>query len=142
MSSDADVVRRIIDQRNAEAARWYAEGEIDSLAAIFCLDGWQMPPNTPALVGRDAIRAYWQQAIQWGKFEFLLDAQQVDVSGAMAIERGKYRLGFVAGPAAPPGLNSFEDWGNYLVYWRHDADGQWRIAADAPVSERALQQSQ
>src|SRR5579872_2077098 len=107
MNSDADIVRRIIETRNAEVARWYAQGEIDSVAAVFSADAWQMPPNAPALIGRDAIRAYWSQTVQWGKWEFLLDAQQVDVSGSMAIERGKYRLNFIAGPAAPPGMSSF-----------------------------------
>jgi ketosteroid isomerase-like protein len=78
---DADAVKDTIDTRNRELARWYAEGNIDSVAAVFAADAWQMPPNAPPLIGRQAIHAFWSQAIQWGKWEFTSQAQQVNVSG-------------------------------------------------------------
>ena len=137
-SQSIDSVREVINRHNANAVRWYAAGDIDSVAAIFAEDAWQMPPNNPPLVGRQAIRNFWRQAVQWGKWEFTLDAQRVDVSGPMAVERGKYVLRFTAGPGAPPGMASSEDRGNYLVHWRHEADGQWRVVGDAPVSELPL----
>jgi uncharacterized protein (TIGR02246 family) len=135
----ADRVRGVIERHNANAVRWYAAGDVDSLISIFAEDAWQMPPNNPALVGREAIRAYWRQALTWGKWAFTLQVQKVDVSGPLAVERGKYVLKFIAGPAAPPGMPSFEDHGNYLVHWRREADGQWRAVADAPVSEVPMQ---
>ena len=134
--SEVDAVRKIIEAHNAEISRCYAQGLFDSVAAVFTADAWQMPPNSPPLIGREAIRAFWAQATQWGGWQFSLSVQQVDVCGSIAVERGKYNLRFTAGPTAPPHMNSFEDWGNYLVYWRREEDGQWRIAADAPVSER------
>ena len=131
-------VRSIIERHNSSAARWYASGEIDSVASLFAEDAWQMPPNSPALVGREAIRQFWRQAVKWGKWEFSLQTQDVSVSGPVAIERGKYLLKFVAGPAAPLGMASFQDRGNYLVHWRRESDGEWRVAGDAPVSEVPL----
>jgi len=127
-------VRAIVDRHNADATHWYAAGDVDSLASIFAADAWQMPPNHDPLVGREAIRAFWRQAVTWGKWDFKLEAQSVDVSGSMAVERGKYSLRFRPGTGAPAGMHSSEDHGNYLVYWRLDSDGQWRIVADAPVS--------
>jgi uncharacterized protein (TIGR02246 family) len=131
-------VRETIERANKNASHWYADGDIDSVASIFASDAWQMPPNSPPLIGREAIRAFWRQAVQWGKWEFTLETQHVDVSGGMAVERGKYVLKFIAGPNAPPGMGSVEDRGNYLVHWRHEGDGQWRVVADAPVSELPL----
>jgi Ketosteroid isomerase homolog len=92
-----------------------------------------MPPNQPPLVGREAIRQFWRQATGWGKWEFSLKTQEVDVSGPIAVERGKYSVRFTAGSAAP--MPSFSDRGNYLVHWRRQPDGTWRIVGDAPVSE-------
>lgn len=134
-SQDAKDVRSIIERYNSNAERWYASGEIDSLVSLFAEDAWQMPPNSPPLVGREAIRHFWREAMKWGKWEFSLQTQDVSVSGPIAIERGKYLLKFVAGPGAPPGMTSFADRGNYLVHWRRELNGEWRVVGDAPVSE-------
>ncbi len=133
---DAAEVRGIIEGHNANLVRCYATGDIDSVAEVFASDAWQMPPNAPPLVGREAIRRFWRDAVRWGMWEFSLEAQAVEVSGPLAVERGKYRLRFTAEPETPPGMTSFEDWGNYLVHWRREGDGEWRIVGDAPVSER------
>ena len=132
---DPGDVRSRIERYNSSAARWYASGDIDSVASLFAEEAWQMPPNSPPLVGREAIRQFWRQAVKFGKWEFTFQTQDVSVSGPIAIERGKYRVRFVAGPGAPPGMVSFEDRGNYLAHWRRESDGEWRVVGDAPVSE-------
>ena len=137
--SNVDDVRQAIERHNVNAIRWYAAGDVDSLISIFAEDAWQMPPNSPPLVGRTAIGEFWRNAVRWGKWEFTLKTQAVDVSGLMAVERGKYVLRFTAGSGVPPGMSSFEDRGNYLVQWRQDGDKEWRVVADAPVSELPLQ---
>ncbi len=136
---DAARVRSVIEQHNADAVRWYAAGDVDSLVSIFAEDAWQMPPNSPALVGREAIRAYWREAVKRGKWEFSLQVQKVDVSGPLAVERGRYVVKFTAGQAAPAGTRSFEDRGNYVAQWRHEPNGQWLVVADAPVSELPIE---
>ena len=135
---EVDDVRRIIERHNADLERWYAAGQIDSVASVFAEDAWQMPPNSPALVGREAIRGYWNRAVEWGEWEFTLETRSVSVRGPMAVERGRYVLSFSPGPDAPPGMAAFDDHGNYLVHWRLEEDGEWRIVADAPVSEVPL----
>jgi len=132
--SEADAVRAIIDQHNAHLCEWYASGDIGAVAQVFAEDCWQMLSHTAPLVGRAAFREFWKQAVQWGVWRFTLKAQEVVVSDPIAVERGKYILEFSAGPAAPPGLKSNEDRGNYIVMWRHEQDGQWRILWDAPAS--------
>ena len=87
---------------------------------------------------REALREGWKQAAQCGKWDFTLKVQDVAVNGHIAVERGKYTLKFSAGPEAPPGLVSYEDKGNYVVFWRMESDKQWRVVWDAPVSELPL----
>ena len=136
--TNPDEVRRSIENQNTKAIRAYASGDADALASIVAEDAWQMPPNLPAVVGRSAIREFWRGAFGWGQWNFTFETQSVSVSGPMAVERGKYVLRFTAGPGAPPGMSSFEDRGNYLVHWHQEGDNQWRVVADAPVSELPL----
>jgi len=135
---DPEVVRKIIGEKNANLVKWYASGDIDKVAEVFAEDCWQMPPHAEPMVGREAFREGWKLAAKWGKWEFTLKAQDVAVNGHIAVERGKYTLKFSASPEAPPGLASYEDKGNYVVFWRMESDKQWRIVWDAPVSELPL----
>jgi ketosteroid isomerase-like protein len=130
---DPEQVRATIDRTNRLLERLYAEGQVDSAAMFFTEDVWQMPPNAPPIVGRDAYREWWSQAVGWGAWQFDLSMQDVVVTGAIAVERGKYTLSFEARPEVP--MPSFEDRGNYVAVWRLEPDGQWRIVWDAPVSE-------
>lgn len=133
-----DEVRWIIETKNKAVEEWYASGQIEKVAEVFTRDVWQMPPNSPPLVGREGLIGFWSQAVAWGKWSFDLATHDVVVSAPLAVERGKYRLTFEAGPDAPAEMPSFEDHGNYVVVWRRDDDDEWRIMWDAPVSERPL----
>jgi len=126
-------VRQAIEAHNANAERWYLNRQVDSLAAIFAEDVWQLPPNMAPIVGHDSLRAFWTNALTWGRWEFDLQTQDVVTAGSLAVERGRYALKFTPGAQAP--MPAFEDRGNYVVLWRQDADGEWRVVWDASVSE-------
>lgn len=136
--SDRNSVREIIEDHNNRLMKWYRTGEIDKVAELFSEDCWQMSPHAPPMVGREALREGWKQAILWGQWNFDLSTQDVVVSGAIAVERGNYVLKFTAGPGAPSGMNSSEDHGNYVALWRQENDGAWRIVWDAPASEAPI----
>src|SRR6266849_2710646 len=87
-------VRQTIDAHNASVERWYLAGQIDSLANVFAEDVWQLPPNMAPVVGRDSLRAFWTNALTWGRWEFHLHTQDVVTSGQIAVERGRYTLQF------------------------------------------------
>ncbi|HET9582217.1 MAG TPA: DUF4440 domain-containing protein [Gemmatimonadota bacterium] len=131
-------VRAIIEAHNAKLEQWYAKGEIDSVATVFAEDAWQMPPNSPPLVGRVAIHDFWSRATGWGGWNFDLQTEDVVVAGPAAIERGSYSLEFAPNETAPEGMAPFRDTGNYIVYWRLDPHEGWRIVWDAPVSTQPL----
>ena len=132
--SEREAVRELLEELNAKICEWYASGNADAVAEVFAEDCWQMPPHAEPLVGRAALRDFWRQAAQWGRWRFMLETQDVTVAGPIAVERGRYTLKFSAGPGAPPGFASIDDKGNYIVMWRREQDGQWRAVWDAPVS--------
>ena len=130
--TDPAAVRRVIDSLNTKLEGWYAAGQIDSVASVFAEDARQLLPNHAPLIGRDSIRSFWGDAVQAGRFEFDLRTADVVAADSLAVERGSFTLKFTAGAGAP--MPSFEDEGNYVVVWRRERDGRWRVVWDAPVS--------
>ena len=137
-AADAAAVREAITAVDDEFLGCFADGgDGDCIASYFSEEGQQLLSNTPAAAGPEAIRRFWRQALGWGQWEVGLNSLMIEPSEPLAIERGRYTIRFTAGPGAPPGRPSTEDRGTYLVHWRHDPDGKWRIAAQAFVSEVA-----
>jgi ketosteroid isomerase-like protein len=135
-AADAAAVRDAITAVNDEFLGCFADGgDADCIASYFSEEGQQLLSNTPALAGPEAIRRFWRQALGWGQWDVSLNSMLIEPSEPLAIERGKYTFKFTAGPGAPPNRPSLEDRGTYLVHWRHDGDGKWRIAVQAFVSE-------
>jgi ketosteroid isomerase-like protein len=127
------VARRAIDSANANLERWYATGYADSIASAFAVDARQMPPNGPPIVGRDSVRAFWAGMLPMGRWIFDFATDDVVAADSVAVERGHYIVQFTAGRKG--GIPSFDDRGNYIVLWRRESDGKWRVVWDAPVSE-------
>lgn len=130
---DPAAVRETIERTNARISRLLTEEKMDSAATFFAADMWQMPPNAPPLVGREAFRAFWSDAMGWGDWSGDLRTEEVIVSDSIAVERGVYAMSLEAGPGSP--VPSMQDQGNYVVLWQLQPDGEWRILWDAPVSE-------
>ncbi|MCX6550650.1 MAG: nuclear transport factor 2 family protein [Acidobacteria bacterium] len=132
---DTAAIREAITGINDEFVGCFETAEAECVASFFSEEGILALSNAQSLAGTEAIRRYWQQALSWGRWEVTLTSQLIEPSEPLAIERGRYIFRFTAGPAAPPNRPSREDRGTYLVHWRHDSDGKWRIAAQAFVSE-------
>lgn len=133
--SDDTLTRKTIERQHDREIGFYASGDADSLATLFTADAWQMLPSSAPLVGREAIRAFWRNALGAGQWQLSVTVEALEASGSIAIERGKYAMKFVPGAGAPAGMTGHEDRGNYLIHWRRESDGEWRVAIDAVVSQ-------
>lgn len=139
-AAPADVstaARAAIEAHNANLQKWYASGDIASVARVFATDARQMGPNAAPLVGRTAIEAFWTENAKRGAWQLTFATQDVAASGDLAVERGLYTLSFTPGPGAPAGMGAFSDRGNYIVQWRREND-QWLIVNDLATSEVPL----
>src|SRR6059036_2143619 len=85
---DIGAIQRV---REAHIASLNA-GDADAWARLFTDDGVQMPPNAPANIGREMIRAWANAFLSAFRAAFALSVAEVRVAGDWAFERGTYRI--------------------------------------------------
>ena len=99
----------------------FARGDAAGLANLYTVGGQLLPPNSEVVAGRDAIRAFWQGAMDMGLKEAKLDTVEAERTGETAVEVGKYTLRAAGGQVA--------DAGKYVVVWKMEGGG-WKLHRD------------
>jgi uncharacterized protein (TIGR02246 family) len=97
-------------------------GNYDHAAAIFRPDAEFMPPHRESCQGTKAIERILKEWGDQGYEDLRLETTNVDSSGDMAVETGRYSL------TIRRGTNLVADAGKYLRSWRRL--GVWLITAD------------
>ena len=115
----------------AQAGDWAA------VAKTYTEDAVLLPPNEPAVTGRDKIQAVFEAFPPISAID--AEALEVEGRGDLVYVRGRYTL-----TLSPPGSNPIQDSGKYLEIRRKQADGSWLLSRDmfssdlpppAPVGE-------
>jgi len=107
--------------------------DANAMAAVYADDAISMPPNSPLLVGKAAIRSYNVEVLKIPQFSMTGESTSIGFSddGTMAYDTGKYAATF-----ADPKGKLVKDEGKYLGVLKK-IDGKWRIVADAFNSNMA-----
>lgn len=80
-----------------------------------------MPPESPAGVGREALRQFWSAAVNFPHLTFEPDTIVASEAGDLAADIGSVTF-------RPPGADANVR-GKYIVVWVRQ-DGEWKILAD------------
>jgi ketosteroid isomerase-like protein len=111
--------------------RWDAAGQADSIANIYMDQGREMPPNAPAVVGRNALRTSAAAEFGMGKVSVHITSESSVANGPLGIDRGSYNFTFTANkgmkPTAGIMMPPSADTGKYLAHW-HKVNGTWQLA--------------
>jgi uncharacterized protein (TIGR02246 family) len=102
------------------------DGDVNAWVAAFANDGVQMPPNAPANLGRESIRAWSQAFLAPFRVEFTLAVDEVQVAGDWAFERGTYTITLTPKASGEP----MQDSGKYLTIYQRQPGGTWGMARD------------
>lgn len=112
--------------------RAYAEANVDLLMdSVYAPDGYYLPPNSPILEGQESFREQFARFLQpiaergGPGPDISFDIRDRSISGSLAYDIGVYTIRPAAAPADAPGSR-----GKFIVIWKRNADGHWRIHAD------------
>jgi uncharacterized protein (TIGR02246 family) len=110
-----------IEAADKEFMAAFERGDAAGLAALYTEDGQLLPPNLDFMIGRDAIQAFWQGAMDMGITSAKIDIVEVEGHGDTAIEVSKYGLYGAGGQQL--------DKGKFIVIWKQ-VGGRWKLYRD------------
>ena len=99
----------------------FGDGDATALAELYTEDAQLLPPNSDFVIGKEAIRAFWQSIMDMGIKAVKLEIIEVAGHGDTAIEMSRFTLEDKLGQAL--------DKGKYIVVWKREG-GQWKLHRD------------
>ncbi len=128
---DVAAVRQAIEQATAKYVDAVTRGDSAGFVANYADDAVSMEPGVPVYHGRGALGASFAKRQQEVKVsDMKASTASVDVAGDYAIETGSYELTFT-----PKGGKPMHDKGKYLMVWKKQTDGSWKIYRDINNSD-------
>ena len=97
--------------------------DVDAYAALVCEDVVWLPPGDTSVVGREAFRDWLAPFFGGYRYDFAVHDVQFRVADDWALERGR----FLSRMTPRSGGEPVEHGGRFILLWRRDEDGTWRI---------------
>jgi uncharacterized protein (TIGR02246 family) len=124
-AADPAGIRQVIEQKNAQLIQAFIAGDAAAAAAMFAEDGVLMLSGIPQITGRTAI----EQALVgfFGAVKYhsvVANVQEVQFFGDYALEMGTTVFTYEAGG------RTIVDHGKYIVGWKREPGGDWKIHRD------------
>lgn len=126
---DMDTLRKTIDDHNAASAAAMVDGRApDGVLAYYAEDAIEMPPSEPMVRGKEAIHQRNTKLMQSGIKVTSMRFTPTDVQAANDVA---YEVGTIACTGSlGDGQPDVDYTGKYVVVWKRQTDGSWRIIAD------------
>ena len=127
-TDDPAAVRQAIEQVNADFAVGLKGGDPARLAAHYDAEALAMPPGQPAARGTAEIQKMFTDMFAAITIsDFSLNIDDLVVKEDMAIETGTMTMTM---QPKQPGAPVMTDKSKYVVVWKKQADGSWKLWRD------------
>ena len=98
-----------------------ARGDAAGCAAVYTEDAEILPPDSPAMTGKQAAQGLWQSIIDMGVKGISLQTLELEEMGDRAVERGAATIDIQG-----EGGQTTQASAKFIVLWRRQADGTWK----------------
>ena len=124
-----------IKDLEAQWSKTAAAKNLDDTISYYADDASMLPPNTPTVTGKQAVRDVWAQLMGDPGFSVSWESSKVEASrsGDFAYDIGTYQL-----TMNDPQGKKMSDRGKYMAVWKKQADGKWKAVGDMFSSDLPL----
>ena len=122
---DVAQVRKSIEEADAKFSEAIREGNVAGAVAVYTDDATMVPPDGDVVKGKQAIEYLYKKFFQMGMKEIILTTIEVGGGGDTAYEIGKSKVRI-----QPEGQAAMMDSTKYLVIWKRQANGTWKVHVD------------
>ena len=129
----SEVPEAAIREADAASLKAIAAKRLDATVSYYDEQASILMPNTPIVTGREESRTAWEQMFAIPGFHLAPRTTRIEVarSGELAYAQGTYEFS-----ANDPEGKPVNDRGKFVVVWKKQTDGAWKIAADIWNSDR------
>ena len=125
LAADPAAARKAIESANEQFGQAVQRSDAAGLAELYSEDGAVLPPDAPMIQGRKQIEAFWKEGLAGGIQGAKLETLEVEDLGDTAWERGTATL-----TVKGDGEGASEQRIKYLVVWKRQPDGSWKLHRD------------
>jgi len=130
VEADIEAVKKIGDEFNTA----FNAGDTDKLVSIYTDDAVRIPPNEPALIGKEAIRGRFQRLFDQFTVEHESVVVDVKVSGDLAFFRGTWTtIDTPKDGGEPLKFN-----GNFVSIIQKQPDESWKTICNSWSNEQLI----
>ena len=121
-STEADV--EAIKRVNVDLINAFNAGDAAAAVALVMDDAVDLPPNRPAVIGREAIRSFVQSDFDTFTMNFADEIVEVEVAGDLAVIWSNYTVTLTPKDDGEP----IENNGKWLKVLKRQPDGSWKFS--------------
>jgi uncharacterized protein (TIGR02246 family) len=121
-----------VDEIRAADREWmeaFAAGDLDRALAFCAQDCAVLVANAPSAEGPDAIRELFAGWLKPG-LQINWKPAAIEASGDLGYSSGTYEMSF-----RDPTGKTMNDRGKYVIVWKKQRDGSWKVVRDISNSD-------
>ncbi len=120
-------IKEVIEARSSQLAEASNAGDAERVSQFCTEDSLLMPPSSPQVQGRAAIKDYWQSSIiDFGVSDLILRCHEATEVEDMTIVVGSLSCSV---PAEGGSRTTIVE--KYLAIWKKSDDGDWYLHRDS-----------
>ena len=106
--------------------------DVSKIIAFYSDDSYLLRNGKPFIIGKKALIEEWKRLLAQPNYQSAWKPTHIEVAKSLDMA---FEIGTLVRSMTDPNGKVISAPGKYVVVWRKEADGKWRVAVDAPSAD-------